>query len=84
MPQGSVLCLVYDASCGKPGELEGAILSREALLQVWAAFFLSNAILPGCMVYTALTSTIEWSGMHYRKTQGRIVRVNAPIAFSEA
>ncbi|KAK9804057.1 hypothetical protein WJX73_000030 [Symbiochloris irregularis] len=30
--------------------------------KVWAAFFVSNTILPFCMVYTACASSIDWSG----------------------
>lgn len=47
-------------------------------MQVWAGFFITNAILPICMLYTAIKPTVEWSGTHYRKSRGRISRLELP------
>ena len=52
--------------------------------QVWTAFFLSNTILPSCMLYTYLKASVEWSGMRYIKCRGRVMRMNQPLAHCEA
>ena len=46
-----------------------------ACMQVWLGFVINNAVLPFCMVYTFFQPHIEWSGVHYYKSGGRIVRV---------
>ena len=43
--------------------------------QVWLGFVINNFLLPFCMLYTFFQPHIEWSGIHYYKEGGRIVRV---------
>lgn len=43
--------------------------------RLWAAFLLSNALLPLCMAYTFATASVEWAGIRYTRRRGRVVRV---------
>ena len=42
---------------------------------LWVGFILGNAIVPVCMAYTFATNHIVWSGVRYRRKQGKVVHV---------
>ena len=50
---------------------------KASCAQVWLGFLMNNAILPLCMVYTVVQPHIDWSGVRYYKSKGRVVRVEA-------
>ena len=49
-------------------------------LKLWLGFYLTNAILPCCMLYTYLSPWVEWGGIWYAKSKGKVQRL--PSAYS--
>lgn len=49
-------------------------------LKLWLGFYLTNAILPCCMLYTYVTPWVEWGGIWYAKSKGKVQRL--PSAYS--
>ena len=44
-------------------------------VKLWLGFYLSNTILPCCMLYTYLSPLVEWGGIRYYKKQGKVKRL---------
>ncbi|KAK9803983.1 hypothetical protein WJX72_010372 [[Myrmecia] bisecta] len=44
-------------------------------LKLWLGFYINNAVLPFCMLYTKLCTSVEWSGVRYAKSRGRVMQV---------
>ena len=43
--------------------------------KLWLGMYLSNALLPFCMLYTYLQPAIEWAGITYWKRNGSITYI---------
>lgn len=44
-------------------------------VKLWLGFYLGNAVLPCCMLYTYLSPWVEWGGIWYYKRKGRVQRL---------
>lgn len=68
-----VVCrLLHVLSPDKPAVPEDIISGW----RVWLAILLERALVPLCVAITMWHSDIEWSGFRYRKSRGRVVRVD--------
>ena len=47
-------------------------------LKLWLGFYLNNAILPVCMLYTYFNPWIQWGGIWYIKKGGKVRRLSKP------
>lgn len=43
--------------------------------KLWLGFYLTNAVLPCCMLYTYLNPWVEWGGIWYAKSKGKVKRL---------
>lgn len=60
-------------------ELDPALKRRQMATfnwaKLWCAFYIYNLVLPFCMVYTFATKHIDWAGIRYYRSKGKVVRV---------
>lgn len=84
-----IVCFVYmfyglkrmvTKSSALLGSLHEDMTSREVLRcfswwRVMVGFWLAYAIAPFCLLYTFMTSHINWSGIEYYRRHGKIVQV---------
>ena len=61
----------YVVPCSKP-LLVMSLISQSFLLQLWMGFYLNNLFIPPCMLCTYCAETVVWSGIEYKKRQGKI------------
>lgn len=57
--------------CSKPLFVM-SLISQSFLLQLWMGFYLNNLFIPPCMLCTFCAETVVWSGIEYKKRQGKI------------
>lgn len=51
--------------------------------KLWLGFYLTNAVLPCCMLYTYFNPWVDWGGIWYAKSKGKVKRMPHRVCGSQ-
>lgn len=69
---GVVFCLVRELFSSSANIASGESFNW---VRLWLGLYLNNAVLPCCMFYTYINPWVEWGGIRYCKSKGKVCRL---------